>query len=143
MLRKFFSAIRRGISSKEVTGRAGVIEDVLLGKMSGNDSEAILAVAQLTTALCNNKCEGVVDAGFFIFFKVMNSSGHFQIFHKRLTVAERAMINDQPSLLKEPMKILERFDKAVALEQARAEELRSIALSGKAEEYTGAPARRA
>lgn len=128
MLRRIFSAIREGLTSKQVTDRAGVIEDVLLGKMSGNDSEAIQAVAQLTTALCNNKCEAVVDAGFFIFFKVKKDD-NFQIFHKRLTVQERATINNKPSILQEPMRILESFDNAVALDAARALELRAIALS--------------
>jgi hypothetical protein len=129
VLKRVFSAIREGLTSKQVTDRAGVVEDVLLGKMSGNDSEAIQAVAQLTTALCNNKCEGVVDAGFFIFFKVKTKDDNFQIFHKRLTVKERSVINDKPSILLEPTRILERFDDAVALDAAKALELRAIALS--------------
>ena len=104
-------------------------EDVLLGRLSGNDTEAVRAVAELTTALCNNKCEGVVDAGFFIFFKVLNEAGHFQIFHKRLTVEERAIINQQPSMLMEPSRLLVRLEHAIGLELERAAELRAIAQS--------------
>lgn len=126
MWNRFFSAVRKGVTSQVVLDRAGMVEDVLLGKMSGNDIEAVRVVAEVTTALCSNNCEGMFDAGFFIFFKVRNEDGVFQIFHKRLGVEERAILNRYPTLLNEPSRLLERLENAIPLELARAAELRAI-----------------
>ena len=134
MLRRFFEAIRVVPSSNQVRGRAEVVEDVLYGLNSNSDSEAVQAVAQLTSALCSNQCAGVVDAGFFIFFKVRNGEGDFQIFHKRLTVRERKVINANPTVLSDPYQILEKLEGAVGLEHQRAEELRAISRAGNASE---------
>lgn len=127
MFAKFFSAIKKGLSSKEVTDRAELVEDVLFGKTSGSDSEAVLAIAQLTKSLCNNKTAAAVDAGLYVFFKIKTESGDFQIFHKRLTVRERAVINHKPTLLTDPYRLLENLENAIALSHERAEELRRIA----------------
>lgn len=128
MLTRMFSAVQKRLSGKHVSDRASIAEDVLFGNASSSDTEAVLAVAQLTTALCNNKCAGVVDAGVFIFFKAKAEDGDFQIFYKRLTVRERALLNDQPSILRDPYSLLEKLDKARQLDQDRATELRKIAL---------------
>ena len=126
MWSKLFSAIRSGLSNKQVIDRAGMVEDVLLGKMSGNDVEAVRAVAEITTALCSNNCEGIFDGGFFIFFKVRTEAGTFQIFYKRLGVDERAILTRHPTLLLEPSKLLQRLENALPLALERAAELRAI-----------------
>jgi hypothetical protein len=116
------------VQNKEVKDRAEIVQDVLFGKSSGTDADAILAVAQLTTALCNNQCAAVVDAGPFVFFKIKTESGEFQIFHKRLTVRERKIINDQPSLLADPYGLLKSIENVLALDHDRAAEFRKLAL---------------
>lgn len=127
MLGKFINGIRRIASRSEVLERAEIVEDVLYGRTSDADTSAVQAVAQLTTALCNNQCEGVVDAGTFVFFKVRANTEHFQIFHKKLTIRERRLLNNNPTILNEPYKILEKLEKAVALDRQQAERLREIA----------------
>ena len=129
MIRSIFEAIRGPSKNKNLNDRAKIIEDVLYGQLSSPDSEAVQAVAQLTSALCSNQCAGVVDAGVFIFFKVKNDNDEFQIFSKRLTIKERAIINNAPTLLKNPYRILEDLENAIALDHDRAEELRLIAAS--------------
>lgn len=119
--------IQRLASRSSVVERAEIIEDVLYGRASETDILAVQAVAQLTTALCNNQCEGVVDAGTFIFFKIKANSDHFQIFFKKLTVRERRLLNNTPTILNEPYKILEKLENAVVLDREQANRLREIA----------------
>ncbi|MBO6551503.1 MAG: hypothetical protein JJ926_09565 [Roseitalea sp.] len=121
-----FSYFKRVINRESVSEKADIIEDLLLGRAASSDTESIKAVAQLTTALCNNQCEGVVDAGPFIFFKLKANSDQFQIFHKRLTVRERRVLNRNPTILNDPYKILEKLEGAVRLEDERATQFRSI-----------------
>lgn len=128
MLTRVFSAIKKVFSKQQVSERAEIAEDILYGKASSADLDAVRAVAELTAALCSNQCAGVVDAGVFVFFKIKTDKGDFQIFHKRLTVRERAAINKKPSILSEPYRLLERLDDVVALEHDRATELRQIAM---------------
>ncbi len=130
MLTKVIEKIRRIVNRPSVKERAELVEDVLYGRTSETDTMAVQAVAQLTTALCNNQCEGVVDAGTFIFFKVKANTEHFQIFHKKLTVRERRLLNNNPTILKEPYKILEKLENAVVLDREQAERLRAIATEG-------------
>ncbi|MEO1019491.1 MAG: hypothetical protein AAFY56_17635, partial [Pseudomonadota bacterium] len=61
---------KRFLSKDEIEKRARVAEDVLFGRLSGSDVEAIGKIAELTTALCNNDCEAAMDGGIFVFFKV-------------------------------------------------------------------------
>ncbi|MDB5577713.1 MAG: hypothetical protein JWR80_2889 [Bradyrhizobium sp.] len=126
---KLFSAVKGFFTSSEVSDRAQVVEDVLFGKTSGTDADAVLAVANLTTSLCNNKCTATVDAGLFVFFKAMNEAKEFQIFYKRLTVRERTIINERPTLLKDPHLLLENLEHALALSHERAAALRVISLA--------------
>lgn len=131
MFKKSLKFIKNAITSKEVLDRAIIAEDILWGRATGADSEAVQAVSQLTTALCNNNCEGVVDAGIFIFFKVKNNEGSYQIFHKRLSVKERSIINEHPTILENPYKIFENLEKCAALGFDQAAEMREVALNHK------------
>lgn len=112
--------------SKDVKDRAALAEDVAFGLGANNDIEAIRATAELTTSLCNNGVEAAVDGHFFVYFKVKNAEGNFQIFHKRLTIRERAILNRSPSLLQKPQELLGQFERYRAVEIERAAELRSI-----------------
>lgn len=93
MLSRFFSVFRSAISKKEVIDRASIAEDILFGQISGADIEAVKAISELVSALCDRKTEGAIDAGVFVFLKIKSESGIFQVFTKRLTVQERAIIN--------------------------------------------------
>lgn len=129
MLSKIFSVVKNVLSKKQVQDRAGLLEDALYGHGAKPDIEAVMAVANLTTALCNNKCSAAVDAGMFVFFKVELENEKFQIFHKRLTVRERGLLNRQPSLLNEPQTLLEKLDDPLPLDHDRALELRQLSLA--------------
>ena len=126
MLNEIVKGIRRLVGRDELQERAEIIEDVLYGRSSTADTSAVEAIAHLTTALCNNQCEGVVDAGFFIFFKVKANTTDFQIFHKRLTVRERRLLNKNPTILSQPHMILEKLESAAVLDREQAGRLREI-----------------
>lgn len=118
---------KRFLSKDEIEKRARVAEDVLFGRLSGSDVEAIGKIAELTTALCNNDCEAAMDGGIFVFFKVEVEPSKFQIFHKRLTVRERALLSSKPSLLQDPSRLLEKFDEVAGLHAEKAAEFRKLA----------------
>ena len=123
----FISKIKDVFTSDDVKNRAEVLEDVLHGKGSATDIEALNALATLITALCNNKTAGVVHGGVFIFYKIKNEAGDFVIFYKRLTVQERILINRRPTLLQDPYKLLENIEAGIAIEAQQALKLREIA----------------
>ena len=127
MFSKFFSSIKSAFSNKDVKERADILENLLYGQASSSDLEGIHAIAQLTTSLCNNNCGGVVDAGVFVFCKIKDTSGDFQIMYKRLTVQERIKLNERPTLLQDPYKLLENLESAVMLDRQEAIKLKQIA----------------
>jgi hypothetical protein len=131
MLSKFFRVFRSNVSNEEIKSRINLAEDVLYGKISAGDTDALKAVADLTAAVCSNKCTCVVDAGIFIFIKVKNTEGEFQIYFKKLTTEERIILNERPSLLAKPYTILERIEEIKTLNDKRALELKKIADSNK------------
>lgn len=131
MFRRLSTWYKQLISNEQLQDRAELVEDVLYGAMSSADSEAVKATAELTTALCNNDCEAAVDAGSYVFFKVRNSEDKYQVFFKRLNVRDRNYLNHNPSAMKEPMKLLERFEEGRALGFERAAELRQISVDEK------------
>lgn len=131
MLKRFKSAWKALISSDALQERSEVVEDVLYGKMSSMDIEAIKATADFVTAVCSNNCEAAVDAGSIVFFKVKNENGEYQIIHKRLNVRERIFLNKNPTALKSPMVLLERFESGIPLDFDHAAELRRISLEEK------------
>lgn len=127
MLSRFFGGIRSTANKKEVQDRAKIAEDVLFGQVSGNDIEAIKAVAEVVSSLCDNQTEGVFDGGVFVFFKIKNESGNFQVFSKRLTVQERAIINEKPTIMADPYQLLQNLEVAKAISREKTLELREIA----------------
>lgn len=127
MLSRFFSGRRSSTSKKEVLDRSRIIEDVLFGQASSSDNDAIRAVAELVSSLCDNKTEAVVDAGVFVFFKIKGPNENFRVFTKRLTVRERAILNDTPTIIGDPYTLLKKLEDAKALDPAKTIELRTIA----------------
>lgn len=127
MLGRFFRAVGRALNSTETKDRAKLVEDVLFGNLASADVEAMKVVAELVSSLCDRKIEASIDARIFVFFKVKKSNGDFQVFTKTLTVGERALINDQPTIMAEPQRLLEKLEGAKGIDPERTSELRRIA----------------
>lgn len=105
-----FQWVRRFFSSKATVDRVKIAEEMLLGAASIKiDQQIAESTAKLAEAFCKNSVPGVVDTGIFIFVKMPDDQGRFRIFAKRLSLEERIKLNEQPSLLDAPEKILESF----------------------------------
>jgi hypothetical protein len=127
VLRRIFRAIGRAISSDETRDRAQLVEDVLFGSLATADIEAMKVVSELVSSLCDRKTEAVIDGMIFIFCKIKNEKGDFQVLTKRLTVRERALINSYPTIISEPHRLLEKLENVKLISPDRAGELRKIA----------------
>ena len=105
-----FQWVRRFFSSKATVDRVKIAEEMILGTASIKiDQQIAESTAKLAEAFCKNSVPGVVDTGIFIFVKMPDAQGRFRIFAKRLSLDERIKLNEQPSLLDAPDKILESF----------------------------------
>ena len=127
MLGRFFRAVGRAVNSKETRDRAKLVEDVMFGNLASADIEAMKVVSELVSSLCDRETEAAIDGRIFVFFKIRNSNGTFQVFTKTLTVSERALINAQPTILADPHRLLEKLEDAKSVDPERAAELRRIA----------------
>ncbi len=87
MISRSWSNIKNFVGSENVKQRGEVLGGILASSASYGDHEALKALAPLVTALCSNNITGVSDVGLYIFYKIKNESGEYQIFFKRLTVA--------------------------------------------------------
>ena len=104
------------------------IVDILYGRYSKADIDATLATAQLTSSLCNNKCTATLDAGIFIFIKLKKEDGEYHIYHKRMTVRDRLILEREPDLIEKPDDLFKRLSGSlIALEIEQANILRKIA----------------
>lgn len=115
------------ITRKEFKERANLVEDALFGKASAQDYEGMKALAPLVTALCNNNTACVCDGGPYVFYKIKNQDGDFVVFYKRLTVGERRILNNNPTLLGDPHKLLENIKAGIEMEKKQADKLRDEA----------------
>lgn len=126
-----FEWARRFFASKATSDRVKIAEEMILGAASIKiDQQIADSTAKLAEAFCKNSVPGVVDTGIFIFVKLPDNQGRFRIFSKRLSLDERLKLNDQPSLLDAPEKILESF----SLRQLDTEKFSSQKLLGAKDE---------
>ncbi len=88
--------------------RADIAENVLLGKA---DIEATVALAKaavdLENAFKGKKGAIAIDMGLFVFLRKSSEDGDGHTFFKRLTVEERALLNDDPTLLGDPDRLFD------------------------------------
>jgi hypothetical protein len=102
--------LRALASRKEVLDRAAAVEDVLFGYGNINiDKQVVEMTVMLVKALKDSSSPAVVDAGLFLFLKMCDGSGSTQIFVKRLTISDRAVLNDDPTIVQTPTALLARL----------------------------------
>jgi hypothetical protein len=111
--------------------RAEIVEDVLFGKASiDTDVKVVEMTARLVEALDRRTTAAAVDTGLFLFLKVPDGDGKYQMMARRLTVSDRAALNEDPTLVQRPTEILELL-KARRIEPERLGEIRNAAIAQK------------
>ena len=108
----------------DVLDRAKLIEDTLFGHATIDVDERIVKMTSDLVKNLDNTSDAVVDAGMFILIKRTNKSGNSQILGKRLTVSERRILNNNPSLIQEPQKLLSRLEDLKQVPSERISELK-------------------
>lgn len=101
-------------------------ELAIFGPLQSSQLKEVEALQELVSALNQNANDAVVDVGSFIFIKTKNSAGEPQIFSKRLTVFERAQLNENPSLLEDPKTLLQLLGEVGLSSLDLAEEVKSV-----------------
>jgi len=98
-----FKRVRTFFSSKDVNDRAKIAEDIIFGKSNIEVDQGIAeATARLAEAFCKTNSPGIVDAASFLFVKLPGDDGVFRIWSKRLTIDDRILLNENPSLANDP-----------------------------------------
>jgi hypothetical protein len=131
----------KGILSKpEVLERASAVEDLLFGH--GNidiDKKVVEMTASLVSALKESSSAAVIDSGLFLFIKLPDGEGSFHILAKRLTLRDRAVLNEDPTIVQTPAKALRRLKDARKVSSERIRSL-ELALAEKCELLPKSPA---
>jgi hypothetical protein len=102
--------LRDSLAEPEVNKRARAVEDLLFGH--GNidvDKKVVEMTASLVSALKGSSSGAVVDSGLFLFIKLPDGEGDFHIFAKRLTLEDRAILNEDPTIVQTPATTLSRL----------------------------------
>jgi hypothetical protein len=129
----FFKEVKlawnRAWSRREVQDKAKIIEDMLFG--FGNidiDNKIVEMTAKLVTALKDGASAAVIDSGAFLFIKVPDASGGSHVFCKGLTIRDRTILNNDPTIVGAPTEVLSRLQEAREISHERLEELENIVL---------------
>lgn len=120
-----FLSGKKALANKEVQARVAAMEDALFGHANIDvDLKVVEMTAKLVTALSENDSHAaVVDSGLFLFIKLSDGSGGYDIFAKRLTLSDRATLNEDPTIVQTPAAVLDRLKDA---RKIRVEKLREI-----------------
>ena len=107
LYKRILDHLRAALGSQKVQDRAQIVEDVLFGKQSLEIATGIAgATSSLIESLKNQKGTVIIDAGLFLFLRLPADDGEVDIFAKRLTVEERAMLDADPERILRPDDIL-------------------------------------
>ena len=127
-IRDAWFKLRRVGASEAAMRRARVLEDVGFGRLS-HDADIKLAKAALELIEQSSKIPGsiVLDMGSFLFLKIQRSEGQFDCYSKKLSIEERAFLNANQKILKEPDVILQKLNGCILIssDATKIEDLRS------------------
>jgi hypothetical protein len=126
-LKRIIFSLRRFVSRRDVMEKAEIVQDVLFGHATVDvDEKVVNMTATLVTSLSGNASAAVVDTGLFIFIKIPDGAGSHQILAKRLTVDDRRILNNDPTLISQPQAILQRIKDAKQIEKDRLAYMKEI-----------------
>jgi uncharacterized protein YjbI with pentapeptide repeats len=112
------AAIKKLVGHEAVIGRAEIAEHIFVGhKDLETTVELANAAAKLESAFGDKKGAVALDLGLFIFLKKSDDGGTY---FKRLSVDERILLNNDPSLLRCPDLL---FDSIRDMKQVRAKDV--------------------
>jgi uncharacterized protein YjbI with pentapeptide repeats len=100
-------ALIKGLAnSSKVKERAGVAGNVLLGQQDRETTVALAkAAVELENAFKGKKGAIAIDMGLFIFLRKSSQDGDGDTYFKRLTIKERSLLDDDPTLLGDPERL--------------------------------------
>ncbi|MEM9438991.1 MAG: hypothetical protein AAGA73_00950 [Pseudomonadota bacterium] len=101
--------VSRVIARDEIKKRASNVEEVLFGSIKSDlDDRVIDMVCKLMEKFkLSGASTAAVDTGMFLFVLIPDSDGNSSVLAKRLTIWDRSLLNENPSLLKKPLELVE------------------------------------
>lgn len=97
--------IKKGLSRKEVASTVNIAGDVLYGHLTSEaDSRLMSSLSEMLKSIDGIK-NVVIDSGPFLIIKISHSE-NVSLYVKRLTLRDRAILNENASILEDPYKVL-------------------------------------